>query len=907
MLQGSDPFLASMHVFAGRTLRAKIQEELAEVPAQAHAALRTSLEAHLRTAHTHQQRLGHGSSGQPLVTQLSLALAALALQLDAPDRLVAGVVEALGTSDVGGAILDVLTALPEEADSARLPLESSRRHAVLGGLQRSSAGVLQLLDSAWPQLSAAHGGAARVLRCLAAWLSLAAAGSVGNVSDWVNHRLLSAAFSVLSSSGKPPQSDDDALMMASVDVVLASVRLTEPPHEHLDAVRLLVPRVLSLRDAFNAAVRSADTERCSGLTAVLLETAETYLPLVMQRVSDVTEPLLAAVLDRTAIADREIASMTFPFWYRLQEQLQGWPAADERAAQCAYFRTTFEQLLHALIQLAEYPADWAELSNDERDEHEQLRHTLADMFRDATAIVGPARALHQLHAMLADRLGQRWQRLEAVLYAVRCLGRTVEGEVDSSGDEALGSAVEQLLALVTRLPLGEPKVRYTGALIVGRYADWLPRRPHFLQPLLSFLTQSLALPDVAAAAALAVKHVCNACRSQLAASSLDALFGVLAGATQHSLPLVAQVELLEGVSYVVSSLPEPASSLPLAIDKLAQPLLDELLRLLNAQRPPPTGPAALPIADALAKLKTVVQFVSPPAGWSGLPPALPVIGRLWPVVLAMFEPMRSDPLVIERLCTLCRYTIKALGGSQFEPYLPSLVSELVRGYSVRPQSCYLYTFNECVGVFGTGPHAAALLAALDELTRHTLLSLPSVEACETHPDLTEEFFELCCRFMRRSPVAFVSSSLLLNVFQQALATINMQHREASRSVLTFVEQLLLLDERLVGRDRSALLATHGEALMRALLYGAAAVIPYSRIGHQAGVLRALMVCVPQESPRWLYSVLQSAFPAYISDALKSDVANQLSNTHGDVSAVRDVLHRFADAFTRAERKAKRRP
>jgi len=151
----------------------------------------------------------------------------------------------------------------------------------------------------------------------------------------------------------------------------------------------------------------------------------------------------------------------------------------------------------------------------------------------------------------------------------------------------------------------------------------------------------------------------------------------------------------------------------------------------------------------------------------------------------------------------------------------------------------------------------------------------------------------------------LASAVFLPVFQHAVAIMNLQHREAARSVLNFIDQVLSLDVQQSGRERDLLLANHGQAVMQALIHGAAALIPFSRISHQAVVLRSLLLAAPQHGPAWLFAVLQAYPTNLVPDSLKTELMDQLVNSKADIGRIKDGLHRLADVYFRNERKIKR--
>jgi len=109
---------AGPQVFAAQTMRTKIQFDWAELPADSQISLRTSLIAHL-------VRFRNGP--QPVLTQLCLSICMLTLQMQAWHTAVNDLVVALtqppeDAADKLPCLLELLTVLPEEAHSTKVPL-----------------------------------------------------------------------------------------------------------------------------------------------------------------------------------------------------------------------------------------------------------------------------------------------------------------------------------------------------------------------------------------------------------------------------------------------------------------------------------------------------------------------------------------------------------------------------------------------------------------------------------------------------------------------------------------------------------------------------------------------------------------------------------------------------------------
>ena len=101
-----------------QTMRAKIEMSFHELPAEAHEGLRGSLMEHMTSVDENTNPI--------IVTQLSLALADLALQMPAWAEAVPELVARFG-SERPFALLEVLVVLPEEVGSRHLRLGANRR------------------------------------------------------------------------------------------------------------------------------------------------------------------------------------------------------------------------------------------------------------------------------------------------------------------------------------------------------------------------------------------------------------------------------------------------------------------------------------------------------------------------------------------------------------------------------------------------------------------------------------------------------------------------------------------------------------------------------------------------------------------------------------------------------------
>lgn len=99
--------------FGAQTMRTKIQQSFHELPPEAHASLRDSLLEHL-------SQINEGTN-TVIVTQLSLALADLALQMTTWHSPILDLINKFSQSHVWP-LLEIMTVLPEELEDRSVRL-----------------------------------------------------------------------------------------------------------------------------------------------------------------------------------------------------------------------------------------------------------------------------------------------------------------------------------------------------------------------------------------------------------------------------------------------------------------------------------------------------------------------------------------------------------------------------------------------------------------------------------------------------------------------------------------------------------------------------------------------------------------------------------------------------------------
>lgn len=83
-----------------------------------------------------------------------------------------------------------------------------------------------------------------------------------------------------------------------------------------------------------------------------------------------------------------------------------------------------------------------------------------------------------------------------------------------------------------------------------------------------------------------------------------------------------------------------------------------------------------------------------------------------------------------------------------------------------------------------------MMLLLQALCMPTFQLLEQQNGLRNHPDTVDDLFRLATRFVQRSPVTLLSSSIIIHIIQCAIAATSLDHRDANCSVMKFVRDLI---------------------------------------------------------------------------------------------------------------------
>ncbi|XP_019753175.1 transportin-3 isoform X3 [Hippocampus comes] len=842
--------------FAAQTMKMKIQTSFYELPPDSHNALRDSLLSHIQNL--------KGLS-PIIVTQLALAIADLALQMASWKGCVHTLIEKYN-GDVGSMpfLIEILTVLPEEVHSRSLRIGANRRTEIIEDLAYYSSTVVTLLASCVEKAGSSEKMLIKVFRCLGSWFNL----GVLDGNFMASNQLPVVLFQVLR--------DDTStnLHEAAADCVCSALYAIENVEANVTLALQLFRGVLTLETAYHMAVAREDLDKVLNYCRIFTELCETFLETTVRSPGQGMGDLrtLELLLICAGHPQYEVVEISFNFWYRLGENLY----KINDAGLHGVFRPYIQRLLHCLARHCQLEPDHEGVP-EETDDFGEFRMRVSDLVKDVIFLVGSMECFSQLYSTLKDG-NPPWVVTEAVLFIMAAIAKSVDPENNPT--------LLEVLQQVVMLPDGvHTAVRYTSIELVGEMSEVVDRNPRFLDPVLNYLMKGLREKPLASAAAKAIHNICSVCRDHMA-QHFQGLLDIARSLDSFALSTEAAVGLLKGTALVLGRLP---------LDKIAECLGDlcavqvAALKKLLAEESP-NGRSADPTVW-LDRLAVIFRHTNPIVENGQTHPCQKVIQEIWPVLSETLNAHQADNRIVERCCRCLRFAVRCVGKGSASLLQP-LVTQMVSVYRVYPHSCFLYLGSILVDEYGMEEGCRqGLLDMLQALCMPTFQLLEQANGLLNHPDTVDDLFRLATRFVQRSPVTLLSSSIIVHIIQCAIAATSLDHRDANCSVMKFVRDLIHtgvandhtedfdLRKRLIGQA----MEQHGQQLVTQLMHSCCFCLPPYTLPDIAEVLWEVMAFDRPTFCRWLESALKG-LPKETSGGAVTVTHKQLTDFHKQVTS-----------------------
>ncbi|PNS14631.1 hypothetical protein CAC42_1653 [Sphaceloma murrayae] len=887
-------------LFAATTLKGKIIYDLHQLPKEAVQQLRDSvlslLSAYLK-------------GPKPIRTQLCVCLANIAIQMLEWKDVLSTVVAALGSDTTGiPTLMEFLRVLPEEVTEGRKInlTEDELRERTTELLEQNGSQVLSLLK----QYAQTTGTAAReqyFLECVTSWIREIP------LHEIVQSPLMDVVMASM---------DDGGAMDAGVECLCAMFRETRDVDETIEIIKLLYPRIMTLRPRIAKAASEEDTEALKNITRILAEAGEAWVILICREPTNF-RPLVEAVIECAAAdKDKEAISVTFIFWYELKQYLTLERYMEARAT----LADIYSKLVDVMVGHLEFPKPEGSNPNDlfdgDREAEEkfrEFRHQMGDVLKDCCEVIGVTECLQKSYILIEQWVnahGQQasqgavpeWQTLEAPIFSMRAMGRMVPP------DENI--MLPRLIPLLIQIPDHE-KVRFQAVMALGRYTEWTAQHPDTLEQQLNFIMAAFQHPskEVRTAAALSFRFFCNDC-----ADLLKDFVGQLQQFYEsviNTLPSTSQEEITEGVASVIARLP-PTQTYQM-FKQTCDPVVSRVMEMAQAAT---DEPAKLAVADHLQLITIFLQWIQPEISPSEPNPAVQYCQEIFPTLSAIAENFTTFVPILERVCRCWRHMVLSYR-TAMAPLLPELASRLADGFQKSRQGCFLWATDSIVREFTQD-------AGVDQGTLTSVFNFYDAQATnffkalndlppEELPDVIEDFFRLSTDVLLHHSRALVTSHLMPTILSASSSTLTVLKEEPIMATLHFLRDFLAYgssnpprsnfsDEPQANGAESPevrdavrqLVQAHGEALTQRVMAGMMYTFPAECIPDASGVLLAMFQLLPEVVAGWVASTVNMLPAGSISpqeqERFLRNIQQRLQS--GEVRKIRSVLQDFTSSYRR---------
>uniref|UniRef100_A0A8C3T0D0 Importin-13 n=1 Tax=Chelydra serpentina TaxID=8475 RepID=A0A8C3T0D0_CHESE len=682
--------------FGASALHIKISRYWNDIPADQYESLKSQLFSQIT-------RFASGS--KIVLTRLCVALASLALSMmpEAWPCAVADMVRMFQAEDsnVDGrarclALLELLTVLPEEFQTSRLP--QYRKGQVRSVLAQECGSVFPLLEQLLQQQDSPGFIKQKVLKCFSSWVQLEIP-----LMDCEN--LIQAAFTSL---------QDPELFDTAVEAIVNAI--SQPDFINI-LLELWPPKLDTGFQQQSHPVPKTEVKLplCSysrfpfmhpRILLALLATAS-HCKLVFSSLSTMTP--------------RSFSDGGLPGCQR-DDILSFEP--DKQAVYQQVYRPVYFQLVDVLLHKAQFPSDeeYGFWSSDEKEQFRIYRVDISDTLMYVYEMLGA-----ELLSSLYDKLGRlltsteqpsSWQHTEALLYGFQSIAETI--------DVNYSDVVPGLIGLIPRISISNVQLADTVMFTIGALSEWLADHPVMINNVLPLVLQALGNPELSISSVSTLKKICRECKydlppyaANIVAVSQDVLMKQIHKTSQC-------MWLMQALGFLLSAL--QVEEILKNLHSLITPYIQQLEKLADETPNPSNKLAIIHILGLLSNLFTTLDISHHHDDHESTEvKKLPVPQGPNPVG-GTLHVTHAPLLSLQSVCAIFEKSVKTLL-DDFAPMVPQLCEMLGQMYSTIPQASALDLTRQLVHIFAHEPAHFPPIKALFLLVTSVTLTLFQQGTC----------------------------------------------------------------------------------------------------------------------------------------------------------------------------------
>ncbi|XP_067846280.1 importin-13-like isoform X2 [Heptranchias perlo] len=822
--------------FGASALHIKISRYWNDIPSDQYETLKSQL---------FNQIACFASGSKIVLTRLCVALASLALNM-MPERwpnAVGDMVKMFQTesSDVDGkarcmALLELLTVLPEEFQTSRLP--QYRKGEVRNALAQESGAVFPLLQQLL-QTDSPVFISQKALKCFSSWVQL-------DVPLLDCECLMQASFTSLQNA---------ELFDTAVEALVNAISQPDA-QRYVNTLLKLIPQVLQLHEQLRQAVQNGDMETSHGICRIAVALGENHSRALLEQVEhwQTFLALVNMIMFCTGIpghypVNETTSSLTLTFWYTLQDDIMSFEA-EKQVVYLQVYRPVYFQLVDVLLHKAQFPSDeeYSSWSSDEKEQFRIYRVDISDTLMYVYEMLGA-----ELLSNLYDKLGRlltnteqptSWQHIEACLYGFQSIAET--------NDVNYSDVIPGLIGLIPRINISNVQLADTVMFTIGALAEWLADHPVMINSVLPLVLHALGNPELSISSVSTLKKICRECKYDLPPYATN-IVAVSQEVLMKQIHKTSQcMWLMQALGFLLSALQ-----------------VEEILRNLHS--------LISPYIQQLEKLADE--------------PVVVVLQQVFQLIQKVLSKWLNDAQVVEAVCAIFEKSVKTLL-DDFAPMIPQLSEMLGQMYSTIPQASALELTRQLVHIFANDPTHFIPVKALFLLVTSVTLSIFQ-QGPRDHPDIVDSFMQLLAQALKRKPDLFLAENCDVKaLFQCGVMSLKFPEAPTVKATCAFFTELLPRCREI--QPIGLVVHENGKLLLQATLEAIGGQAPRSLMDHFAEILFALNKhCITYLSI-WLKEVMQQQnFPsARLTQGQKETFSQQILRDRVNKRRVKDIVKEF---------------
>ncbi|XP_072366960.1 importin-13 isoform X3 [Scyliorhinus torazame] len=843
--------------FGASALHIKISRYWNDIPSDQYETLKSQL---------FNQIACFASGSKIVLTRLCVALASLALNMmpEIWPNAVGDMVKMFQTesSDVDGkarcmALLELLTVLPEEFQTSRLP--QYRKGEVRNALAQESGAVFPLLQQLL-QTDSPVFISQKALKCFSSWVQLdvplldCECLMQASFTSLQNAELFDTAVEALVNAISQPDAQRFLAILLNLADSAAIREMGE--HRYVNTLLKLIPQVLQLQEQLRQAVQNGDMETSHGICRIAVALGENHSRALLEQVEhwQTFLALVNMIMFCTGIpghypVNETTSSLTLTFWYTLQDDIMSFEA-EKQVVYLQVYRPVYFQLVDVLLHKAQFPSDeeYSSWSSDEKEQFRIYRVDISDTLMYVYEMLGA-----ELLSNLYDKLGRlltnteqstSWQHIEACLYGFQSIAET--------NDVNYSDVIPGLIGLIPRINISNVQLADTVMFTIGALAEWLADHPVMINSVLPLVLHALGNPELSISSVSTLKKICRECKYDLPPYAAN-IVAVSQEVLMKQIHKTSQcMWLMQALGFLLSALQ-----------------VEEILRNLHS--------LISPYIQQLEKLADE--------------PVVVVLQQVFQLIQKVLSKWLNDAQVVEAVCAIFEKSVKTLL-DDFAPMIPQLSEMLGQMYSTIPQASALELTRQLVHIFANDPTHFVPVKALFLLVTSVTLSIFQ-QGPRDHPDIVDSFMQLLAQALKRKPDLFLAENCDVKaLFQCGVISLKFPEAPTVKATCAFFTELLPRCREI--QPIGLVVHENGKLLLQATLEAIGGQAPRSLMDHFAEILFALNKHCVSYLSIWLKEVMQQQnFPSSrLTQIQKETFSQQILRDRVNKRRVKDIVKEF---------------